>query len=147
MAHLGSFGTSRPPVEATFDYFGETLRAHPDLSDVAVVDLFGSFGSADGANDVAGMLRSIGSTLVHDDDVEAFWRLARSNRQTMEDLAQFAMDLIAAITDRPTKLPSDSSDGQSPTDTRSEDDSSSRALRVLEGRPDLQVAVIQAQAG
>lgn len=150
MGHLGDFGTARPPADATFGYFGETLRANPNVSDLAVVELFSTLGGLEGDKDAGaaeaiGVLRQIGSTLVHEDDLDRFWSLARANRQTMEDLAELAMSLVAALTDRPTELPSDSSGGQQTTDTRSEADSSLPALRLLEGRPDLQVAVLRAQ--
>lgn len=148
MGSLGSFGTPRPAVEDTFDYFGTDLRVNPTLSDITVMNLFTAM---DNVTDLAGLgasMRQIGAVLVHSDDVEEFWRLATENRQAMEDLAALAHGLLEAVTDRPTKLPSGSSDGQSDTGTSSEDDSSSRALRLLEAkeRPDLAVAVRRAQA-
>lgn len=138
MASLGNFGVERPPVEETFGYFGVTLRTNPDLSDVMVVDLFGELSKS--PDDV----RRLASTLVHPDDVEEFWELVRNHRQSLEDLATLAMALIEALTERPTQRPSGSSDGPSSTDARSEDGSSLPALHVLNGRPDLQVAVVQA---
>lgn len=144
--HLGDFGESRPSAEETFGYFGETLRVHPDLSDLAIVDLFDSMSSAqkDGAAAMAA-IRGIGAALIHPDDVDRFWALARANRQTMEDVATLAMQLIGALAERPTLLPSVSSDGQQDTSPTSEGDSSSPALRLLSGRPDLQAAVLLAQ--
>lgn len=144
MTDLGEFGTSREAASLTFSYFGETLRTNPDLTDVMVIDLFNLMDSGD--TPVGQRLQTVVATLVHPDDVDRFREAAKANRQHMEDLGLLAMQLAAAITDRPTLLPSDSSDGQSSTDTSSEDDSSSRALRLLDGRPDLQVAVIRAQA-
>lgn len=138
MSHLGDFGTEHAPVESTFGYFGASLRANPDLSDVMVVEMFGNLAES------PDQVRKLASTLVHSDDVDEFWRLVRDNRQTMEDLATLAMALIEALTERPTRLPSDSSAGQSRTAPKSEVDSSSRALKVLDGRPDLQVAIVQA---
>lgn len=50
MTHLGDFGAARPPVTSTFGYFGETVRVHPDLSDLAIIDLFTAMSSpGDGA--------------------------------------------------------------------------------------------------
>jgi hypothetical protein len=49
------------------------------------------------------------------------------------------------MTNRPTVPPSDSSDGRENTGTNSTVDSSSRAMELLAGRPDLQQAVLQAQ--
>jgi hypothetical protein len=145
MRHLGDFGTPRPQADFTFGYFGATLRVNPDLSDVAVMDLFAEMGDA-GEDPAKGMgaLRAVAATLVHPDDVDELWRLVKTNRQTIEDVGTLAAKLIEAVTDRPTLQPSDSSAGLSNTDTSSTDDSSSRALRALRGRPDLQVAVLQA---
>lgn len=147
MTKLGSFGKARPVVDASFEWFGTDVRVHPDLSDLNIISLFsGMQGTEDGA-DALKALGDLAAALVHPDDLDEFWKLARGNRQTMEDIAVLAMELIGALADRPTSLPSDSSDGQQTTDTRSTDVSSSQALRLLDGRPDLQVAVLRRQAG
>jgi hypothetical protein len=148
MTHLGDFGVEREPVDLTFGYFGTPIRVNPDLSDVAVIDMFGSLSEAD-ENDGAAIskaLRGVAETLVHSDDVEAFWQQVRTNRQTVEDLGELAAKIIEALTARPTQRPSDSSAGPSTTATRSTAGSPSQALGVLEGRPDLQVAVLRAAA-
>lgn len=147
MQHLGDFGTPRPANDATFGYFGSTLRSNPDLSDLAVVDLFDTMAGAgeDGSKAIAA-IRAMGAVLVHPDDVPRFWELARANRQTMEDIANLATALIGAVTERPTGLPSDSSGGQASTAPRSAGDSSSRALELVEGRPDLQVVFLRQEA-
>jgi hypothetical protein len=49
------------------------------------------------------------------------------------------------FTERPTRPLSDSSDGQRRTDTPSSADSSSPVMQRLDGRPDLQTAVLHAQ--
>jgi hypothetical protein len=50
------------------------------------------------------------------------------------------------MTNRPTMPPSDSSDGRVSTGTNSTVDSSSQAMELLAGRPDLQQVVLQAQS-
>lgn len=148
MARLGSFGTPRPAVEDSFEWFGVDIRVHPDLTDLAFVELFQSIGDGHDGKQAMDAIQGIARSVVHPDDFEEFWRLARSNRQTLEDVMTLATSLIAELADRPTKLPSDSSDGQQRTGTSSTGDSSSRALHALEGRPDLQVAVVRrAKAG
>jgi hypothetical protein len=144
MNHLGEFGKARPPLSSTFGYFGTTLRTNPELSDIAVIDLFTSLEKMEGS-DVIVALRGLASTLVHPDDAGEFWRLVKANRQNIDDLTELAMALIAAATGRPTKLPADSSDGQPTTAKSSTADSSSPALQLLDGRPDLQVAVLRAR--
>lgn len=147
MTYLGEFGTARPEVDLAFGYFGVTIRVHPDLSELALVDLFGAMagGEEDGAK-ALNALNSMTDSLIHPEDVTEFRRLARANRQNTEDLAELAVKLVEAITDRPTQQPADSSGGLPTTDTKSEDDSRSQALQKLEGRPDLQVAVLRASA-
>jgi hypothetical protein len=142
---LGKFGTPRPAVEETFDWFGVETRVHPDLSDLAIMDMFGALANPEDGAAAVNAMRDLAASLVHPDDLEAFWKTARANRQTMSDIAELAASLIGAISGRPTRLPSDSSDGQQNTSASSEDDSSLRALHMLEGRPDLQVAVLRAQ--
>lgn len=152
--HLGSFGTPKEPNDVTFEYFGVTLRLNPDVTDVAMIELFAGFGDVDEqgqpvgdsrtTREVLDQIRAVGETLIHPDDVDAFWKATRANRQDMSDLVQLSGQLMAAMTDRPTLLPSDSSGGQSNTDTSSTDVSYLPALRELEGRPDLAVAVLQA---
>jgi hypothetical protein len=146
MTNLGSFGVERPALDdTTFDYFGTTIRVHPDLSDLTIVDMFsGLTGDQTDLAKAIGMIRGVAELLVHADDVETFWQLARKNRQTIQDVVEVGTQLLAVITDRPTQLPSDSSAGQPPTAANSEDADFSTALTLLQGRPDLQVAVIQA---
>lgn len=147
MGSLGSFGKDRPAVDATFDWFGTETRVHPDISDLNIIGLFaGMQNNEDGAGALKA-LAELAAAIVHPDDLDGFWKAAREHRQTMEDIATLAMEIVGALAERPTQLPSASSDGQQPTDTSSTDDSSSQALRLLEGRPDLQVAVLRAQAG
>jgi hypothetical protein len=139
MARLGDFGTERPAVEDSFGWFGSEVRVHPDISDLTIIGLFAAMqelGEEDGEKMIEAM-GGIAAALVHPDDLDEFLGVARSHRQTMEDIATLAMNVIAALAERPTLLPSDSSAGQ-PTTAAS---SSSKALRVLDGRPDLQAAV------
>lgn len=154
VGHLGEMGVAREEHDATFGYFGTTIRVHPDLSDIAVFDLFTDVATAvDGADaenaeDVAKLveaLRAVAATLVHPDDAEEFWRLARANRQSLDDVAGLAMRLLGALADRPTERPSVSSDGPSSTAATSGGGSSLPALRLLENRPDLAVAVLRAE--
>lgn len=49
------------------------------------------------------------------------------------------------FSNRPTVQPSESSNGLQTTGDESADDSSSQALEILNGRPDLQMAVVQSQ--
>lgn len=146
MTHLGEFGNPHPEHNATFSYFGATIRVHPQLTDIALMEL-GDVLAALGQNDESPLeaLRRMTGVLVHPNDVDVFWARLRANRQTTEDLSDLAVKLVEGITDRPTGLPSDSSAGQPNTPTSSEAASSSvdeEALRLLEGRPRLQVLLL-----
>lgn len=78
-----------------------------------------------------------------DEDDYARWEsLARKHRSTGEDMIRIVME---GLTARPTVQPSDSSDGPSATVGSSTDASSLRVITRLQGRPDLQLMVLQAQ--
>lgn len=146
MGTLGSFGAARPVVDESFGWFGTDIRVHPDLSDLAIIDLFAAMQDVDADENASAVLAAMGSvsaTLIHPADADEFMRLARKNRQTMEDIVRLAMEVLGALAGRPTLLPSDSSDGQQETAPTSTDDSSAKAMRALAGRPDLQVAVLR----
>lgn len=149
MTSLGNFGVERPAHEADFGYFGKTVRVHPDLSDLALIEFMESavaiesMGAGEAMGSVSKMLRS----LVHPEDFDVFWKAARANRQTIEDLTTLAEALIESVADRPTVRPSGSSDGPLSTGASSPVVSSSPVVRDLEakGRPDLALVVVQTQ--
>lgn len=145
MTDLGDFGTAHDPVDATFGWFGARIRVHPDLTDLAILDLAETLSSTTDGSAAVDAIRNMATVLVHPDSLDEFWRLARANRQSMEDIADLSTRLISGLTDRPTQLPSASSDGQQRTGQSSTADSSSPAMRLLDGRPDLQVAVLRAE--
>ena len=146
MGKLGDFGTQRDKVEDTFGYFGETVRVHPDLTDLALLEIgrtATSMGPDTTGGEAIGFVFDLVRSLVHPDDFDTFWKLAKSNRQTVEDLTNLSMGLIEAVTERPTEQPSSSSAGPASTGTRSGVDSSLRVQRDMEaaGRPDLALVV------
>ena len=126
---LGDFGTAHDPVDESFGYFGEEFRVHPDLSSTALNVLFEGDAT----------IRDLVAAMVHPDDVGAFWTVAAANRQTYGDLSRLSWEIVAALAERPTLLPSDSSDGQQATEARSE---SEQALTLLQGRPDLAAVIV-----
>lgn len=145
MGHIGDLGIEKEPVVDTFGYFGATIRTNPDLTDIAALEAFESVHKAQDRVSVLEALRGVMSTLIHPDDVDLCWTLARQHRQGIEEIGALAAQLLEVATDRPFSQPAGSSDGPSTTATSSADVSDSPALHVLEGRPDLQVAVIRAK--
>lgn len=82
-----------------------------------------------------------------DDEWARFEAAADKNRADGDDLMKVVSDVFEVVSNRPTSRPSESSDGPQTTSERSTAGSSDTeaAMRVLQGRPDLQVAVLRAQ--
>lgn len=151
MTSLGDFGTPREAYDETFGYFGATIRVHPDLSDLALIDFAVMGDSIDeetSGTEAIGAVMSMLRAVVHPEDFDEFWSLSKANRQTVDDLTDVVEKLVVAVTERPTQRPSASSRGQRSTGERSEGDSSSRVVNRLEeqGRPDLALLVQRSAA-
>jgi hypothetical protein len=82
---------------------------------------------------------------VADNEWLRFKQHAIKVRADDQDMLDFVKRTFEVLSDRPTKQPSDSSDGLQATKQSSTEDLSSRVLSRLGGRPDLQLAVIKAQ--
>jgi hypothetical protein len=146
MAILGSFGEAREEQSDTFEYFTVEMRVNPNLSELDVLDFMETAFTVDQEDPKAVLVvKKFLRSLVHDDDFENFWQLARANRQRIEDIQAVAKAIVEAVTARPTKRPSVSSRGRPATGRKSKAGSSARVLTRLEGRPDLQLAVVKAQ--
>lgn len=170
--HLGELGTVRAAVDIDFPYFGEVIRVHPDASDLAAAELMLKAQDIDLTGDVdindpeswdpettrvmveaENLAMSMIRQMIHPDDWDRFWKTARANRQNTVDLMTVTKTLAAEVARFPTGQLSDSSAGHQHTRPKSKGGSSSRpaghgsttrALRMLEGRPDLKAAVYQA---
>lgn len=152
MTHLGALGTEKEPVEVeeiSFEYFGETIRANPDLSQLDYVDFLHIAGGLDVDNPVSfGAIKDFASVCIVAEDFPRFWKLAKKHRQDIDDLFGVCTSVMEAVTERPTGLPSGSADGPTSTGSRFEDGDLSRALKAVEGRADLELFVSkQAVAG
>jgi hypothetical protein len=149
MTHLGDLGTVHEDESLTFGYFGATLRTHPGLTDLMLIDVIETVGEAEDADGLEAlrMFRGLVASLVHPDDVDDLWRLAKANGQTSSDIGDMCEQIIEAVTDRPTVRPSESSDGPHSTGRNSVAGSSSPAIALLEGkgRPDLALVVVRTE--
>lgn len=147
MTDLGELGGERrPDLDLAFGYFGERIRVHPDLTDTALVQMFRTMTTfAVSPERSLEIVEMIVATIIDPEDRERFEGTMLANRATIEDLSTLAQRLLEVLTARPTQRPSDSSDGPSTTPTSSAADAYSPALRVLEGRPDLQAAIVMAE--
>lgn len=146
MARIGDFTpeSTEQGQDFSFGYFGTEMRVHPDFGELVFTDWadeFGSLPESDPRSVTA--TKSLMRNVVHPDDFAEFWRLARVNRQSSEDLARVFQLVLEAVTDRPTVPRSVSSIGDGRTRQNSADDSYSRAIARFEteGRPDLALIV------
>lgn len=155
--YLGEMGKARPQLSLTFGWFGHVVRVNPGAGELELVDFMRRASKLDVGEDVESMqdnVEALDVTIdflqrqIHPDDWDLFWDLAKTNGQGTKDLLEVAMTITEKITAFPTGQPSDSSDGQPKTRMSAPAGSSSlttRALDLLPGRPDLQMAVVRAQ--
>jgi hypothetical protein len=171
MGSLGKRGTQRDAVDLDFDYFGVTIRVHPDATDLDVADLMESAGDMDlddeeGAREVMGSMSRFMRGQIHPDDRELFWRTAKANRQQLKDIIDVARTITQAVAELasgfPTGQPSGSPSTTANTSKKSRGGTSSEAraerrraaaatsrgrratdeaMGLLEGRPDLKLAL------
>jgi hypothetical protein len=182
---IGTLGRKREPLDLEFDYFGTRIRVSPDASDVAELefleiarganldmrDLEGL--SAAELEDEAkvqdvvrrtnqviintyGLIRDKLREMIHPEDFDAYWRLARENRQMvsdlMADMQAITASVVEASTGFPTMPPADSPPTLASTLQNSGGGSSSapasdtaKALELRRGRPDLQEFFVLAE--
>lgn len=156
---LGSLGTPRDAIDASFDYFGVVVRVNPTAGDLDLVEFMMDAAQVDAVDEMKSMaaISRYLKGLIHDDDWDTFWRTAKANRQTMEDLMALGQRIVAEASGFPTQQPSGSSGGQQRTAPKSRDTSSDpagtqarreadtrRALELVQGRPDLKEIYLMA---
>lgn len=137
MTSIGSFGTPRPPVDLSFDYFGQEIHVNPDLSDLVLSDFGEQAMQVALTNDglaAMGIVKSMLRDIIVEEDFDQFWSLARDNRQNAADLEEMGASIMEALSGRPTQRLSDSSPGQPTTAPSSMDASSLAVKRQFEGR-------------
>jgi len=130
---------------ATTTFFGDTFELNETVSEIALMEF--AEASADGLDadmmqGMAAMMRLI-KECVDPKDLKKFLVVARKNHASSEDLVGVLKATFEQVTDRPTGLPADSSDGQQTIEPKSVSSSADRGLGLLNGRPDLQLAVMR----
>lgn len=168
MATIGTFGRTYAKVELDFDYFEATIRVNPSCSKAALVEFMAEAGGIDQENEVmaAQLIMRTMREVVHPDDFDRFWTIAKRERQDPQtDILPVAQAVLEAVTGFPTGQPSASGPGPATTRPKFEVDLPSQdtpavyrpapgqpdldqlttaGLRLTQGRPDLQVAVLRA---
>jgi hypothetical protein len=174
MAHLGVLSPepAAQPAEAdTFEWFGESIRTHPNVSELPFLDLLekAEDGEIDENDPRTGVLvKGLFREYVHPDDFDRFWKLAREHGQGTDDLIVVVYRILELKAERrPTKPSSGSRRGRTPTAAKSrggssrkgsrsrstreppEDQREAATVRVIrgnlqDGRPDLALHVAEA---
>jgi len=146
---LGELGSPRDPVDITFSWFGESIRVAPNAGDLALIDFLEKARGIDNTDNVSSMIetRAFLRTQIDPRDWQTFTEAATANNQQFEDLLRVARSIVEACARFPTGRPADSSAGLPNTGPKLRDDSSSveYAMAQLDGRPDLKMAIWQAQ--
>lgn len=141
MVSLGKLGVVHDAEvveeETTFDWFGTAVRLPVlEVSELELVDLMEMTTTTNDDDPSAiVVIKKMFRQVIHPDDFDLFWSLAKQNRQQIADLMPVYQVLLEAATTRPTRQPSDSSPGRPATLEASPPISSSEV--VSPGRPDL----------
>ena len=125
------------------EFFGESFDLNAEVSEFALMEFAEAAADgldADAMAGMAAMMRLIKECVVKA-DVPRFLKSARANRAGSEDLLPILKATFEQVAERPTGLPSDSSDGQTVIVPSSVVSAVDKGLERLAGRPDLQLAV------
>lgn len=146
--NIGTLGKYKEPTDDFFEYFGHEIRVNPDFSELDLLDFVEAGTTIDDQSPEAlTMLKTFFRTLIHPDDFDLFWSVAKKNRQGFQALAEVSQGVIAGLSGLPTQSPPASSDGRPTTVGTSTvvefSPEGNRALSQLAGRPDLQLHVVR----
>lgn len=126
------------------EFGGETFAVAERIGHMALMRFAKAAQSGADTADMSGLsaMYDLLEQCIEPQDWARFEKVADRTRADGEELMQVVVAVMTGLTDRPTSQPSDSSAGLRRTDPSSTGDSS---LRALDGRPDLQLMVAQAQ--
>jgi hypothetical protein len=130
---------------AAVEFLGESFELRPKVSEYALLKFARAAAAGEDGDTMEGMasmLRLLEKCIVPA-DWRRFDRLADEKDATAEQIMDVIKAAFEQVAERPTALPSDSSDGQITTEPKSESNSAVKDS-VLSGRPDLQLAVMRA---
>lgn len=159
-------GVEHGEAEYAFRYFGAVIRVHPEFGELSYVEFMAKATEVDEEDIENGLplLMAYLKDQVHPDDWDEFFKLAKSKRQTTKDLMELSNKILGVLSGFPTEPQDDLSPTPSSGELKSKDGSSAQAvnrraahhrksaaktvehaMHLLEGRPDLQMAVLRAQ--
>lgn len=142
MGKLGTFGTPVPALpESTFGWFGAEMRIRADFGETTFMEWFEEYGHVeDGTGAALLALVKLLRGMVHEDDFDEFWALAKANRQGTAEFSALVWGIVEAIAARPTGRSEASSPGPQPS---GEESKVSFLRRVSAGRPDLEAGLME----
>lgn len=134
------------PVETTFDWLGESFRMADRIGRMPALRFakIASLGVDGSEMDGMAAMYDLIKACVHPSDWHRFEAHADTQAASEDDLWGAIHLILAGQASRPTSRPSDSSDGPSATEPNSTSTPAGRAIARLDGRPDLQLAVVRA---
>lgn len=143
-------GTAYDELDVNFPYFGTLIRVNPELSGLSLLEVLAVVAEFNEETPTAAVVQAIDdlrAVAIHEDDLDAFRKIFKAKRQTLDDLITVAKALVEAVTEVPTEQPSGSSSGLTSTDPSSVVVSYSPVVTRLveQGRPDLALMVVDAQ--
>lgn len=138
--------SDRPLEDDEVRFFGQIFRMAERVGKMPVLK-FSKIALDDAASDVdeASAMYDLLEACFHADDWRRFEKAATVTGADEEELFDVIRVVLRAQSARPTRRPSDSSPGPSHTEQSSTSTPADRAIARLAGRPDLQVAVDNAQ--
>lgn len=137
--NLGTFGTEHDALDVDFDYFGTLIRVNPELSGLSLLEVLAVVAEFDEETPTKAVVQAIDdlrAVAIHEGDIDAFRKLFKVNRQSLDDLIDLAKALLEAVAEVPTVQPSGSSSGHGTTEQTSVVVSSAPGLALV--RPDLE---------
>lgn len=150
---------------AEIPFYGETLRTAEDRPKAALLEFSEATASVEDADNASlaryeGTLLSLARACVHPEDQGKFRRLMRQNNAGADELVTMVIGpALEAIADRPTRRSSDSSDGPSSIEPKSDSSSDvtvsptpisspveEKVAAAFPNRPDKQGVVLELQS-
>lgn len=148
---LGKFGKKKEDLDASFEYFDVEIRVNPKMTNLALLGFMDVAEKIDDGDDMASMkaVRDFLHSAIHPDDWDKFWQISLDERQSLDDFMELQWQLLEkcneANSDRPFTPASGSSGGPGIIEARSRDDSFSRVMERMEGRPDIRSTLMRAR--
>lgn len=128
-------------------FFGEPFTMADRIGAMALMRFAKVAQSGADSDDLAGLtaMYDLLEQCIAPQDWQRFQAAADTNRADGEQLMAVVAEVVKRLSERPTSRPSVSSDGPHRTAPNSRGDSFSRVMDRYQGRPDIQLMVLDAQ--